>query len=57
MDVFIGLAFTIFKTSCIVTGSKKNDLFKGLFIVSKSDPCVSSISLANLGLPLTQKNY
>ena len=55
MDVLFGLAFRIFKTSCIVTGSKKNDPFKGLFIVSKIDSSVSSISLANFGPILTEK--
>ena len=55
MDVLFGLAFTIFKTSCIVTGSKKNDPFIGLFIVSKIDYSVSSISLANFGPTLTTK--
>ena len=55
MDVLFGLAFTIFKTPCIMTGSKKNDPFKGLFIVSKIDPSVSSISLANFVPTLTKK--
>ena len=57
MDVLLGLAFTIFTTSRIVgrTGSKKNDFFKGLFIVSKIDPPASSISLANFGPTLTKK--
>ena len=55
MDVLFGLVFTILKTSCIETGSKKNDPFKGLFIVSKIVPSVSSISLANFGPTLTKK--
>ena len=38
-----------------MTCSKKNDPFKGLFIVSKIDPPVSSISLANFHPILTKK--
>ena len=55
MNVFLGLAFTIFNTSCVVTCSKKKN-FEGLFIVSIINLSgFFSISSANFDPTLTKK--
>ena len=56
MDVLFGLEFTIFSNPFSVTGSKKNDVVEGSFIVSKIDPFIFLIFLASFGPTLTKKH-